>query len=170
MGPEVAELEQRLGEYAGVKHVLTCSSGTDALVIALMALEVECGDAVFVPSFTFFATAEAVSLAGGAPVFVDTDPVTMNIDRDALERTVEATFSKGRLQPRDIVPVDLFGLPADYDRIRKIVEKYKLFTLEDAAQGFGAEYHGQCACSLDIGATSFFPAKARTGMRTYASA
>lgn len=160
MGPEVAELERRLSEYIGVKHALTCSSGTDALVIALMALGVEQGDAVFVPSFTFFATAEAVSLAGAEPVFVDSDPHTMNIDPESLECAVETTLSQGKLKPRGVIPVDLFGLPADYERIRVVVEKHDLFILEDAAQGFGAEYKGHRACGLgDIGATSFFPAK-----------
>jgi len=160
MGPEVTELEERLGEYVGVKHALACSSGTDALVIALMALGVERGDAVFVPSFTFFATAEAVSLAGAVPVFVDSDPVTLNIDSDALEHAVATTLHAGKLQPRGIIPVDLFGLPADYSRIREVADKYEMFVLEDGAQGFGAVYHGRRACGLsDIGATSFFPAK-----------
>ena len=160
MGPEVAELESRLREYTGVKHALACSSGTDALVIALMALRVERADAVFVPSFTFFATAEAVSLAGAVPVFVDADPDTMNLSSEALEAAVEATLEEGTLQPRGVIPVDLFGLPVDYARIRDSADKYGLFVLEDAAQGFGAEYCGRRACSLgDIAATSFFPAK-----------
>ena len=160
MGPEVMELEQRLSEYSDAKHVLTCSSGTDALVIALMALGVKRTDAVFVPSFTFFATAEAVSLAGAMPVFVDSDPETMNISPEALEIAVKKTLAEGWLKPRGVIPVDLFGLPADYARIRGIAQKYELFVLEDAAQSFGAQYAGARACSLgDVAATSFFPAK-----------
>lgn len=160
MGPEVAELECRLREYTGAQHALACSSGTDALVIALMALGVKRTDAVFVPSFTFFATAEAVSLAGATPVFVDSDPDTMNVSPEALEAAVQATLAEGMLQPRGVIPVDLFGLPADYVRIRDIADRYSLFILEDAAQSFGAVYRGRRACALgDIAATSFFPAK-----------
>lgn len=160
MGPEVTELEKRLCEYTNAKYALTCSSGTDALVIALMALGVKHTDAVFVPSFTFFATAEAVSLAGATPVFVDSDPETMNLSPDALEIAVKRTHAEGWLKPRGVVPVDLFGLPADYARIREIARKHELFILEDAAQSFGAKYEGVSACSLgDVAATSFFPAK-----------
>jgi Predicted pyridoxal phosphate-dependent enzyme apparently involved in regulation of cell wall biogenesis len=160
MGPEVGELERQLGEYAGVKHAFACSSGTDALVIALMALGVNRRDAVFVPSFTFFATAEAVSLAGAAPVFVDSDPDTMNLSPDALVHAIRKTQAEGILKPRGVIPVDLFGLPADYARIEDIAHEHGLFILEDAAQSFGARYFGKRACSLgDIAATSFFPAK-----------
>lgn len=160
MGPEVLELEQRLSEYTGAKHALACSSGTDALVIALMALGVKRTDAVFVPSFTFFATAEAVSLAGAMPVFVDSDPNTMNISPDALELAIKKTRAEGWLKPRGVIPVDLFGLPVDYARIREIAQKYELFILEDAAQSFGAQYRGVKAGNLgDVAATSFFPAK-----------
>ncbi len=160
MGPEVADLELRLSEYTGVKYALACSSGTDALVIALMALGATRRDAVFVPSFTFFATAEAVSLAGATPVFVDSDPDTMNISPEALERAIIRTRAEGVLKPRGVIPVDLFGLPAPYAYIRKIAQEHGLFILGDAAQSFGAEYFGKKACSLgDIAATSFFPAK-----------
>ncbi len=160
MGPEVRELEGRLAEYVGVKHALSCSSGTDALVLALLALGVKRADAVFVPSFTFFATAEAVSLAGATPVFVDSDADTMNISPHALEVAVRRTLAEGWLRPRGVIPVDLFGLPADYARIREVADRFGLFVLEDAAQGFGADYGGARAGSLgDAAATSFFPAK-----------
>lgn len=136
MGPEVGELERRLSKYTGARQVLACSSGTDALVIALMALGVTNKDAVFVPSFTFFATAEAVSLAGATLVFVDSDPNTMNIWSKALERAIIKMKSEGALNPRGVIPVDLFGLPVDYMRIREIAQNCDLFILEDAAQSF----------------------------------
>ena len=159
-GPEVKELEEKLAEYVGVKYVIGCASGTDALTIPLMAYEINKSDAVFVPSFTFFASAESIKLAGGTPVFVDTDPETFNMDSVDLEKKIEHVVKEGNLNPKGIVAVDLFGMPANYNAIRKIAEKYGLFILEDAAQGFGGTYDGRKACSFgDIAGTSFFPAK-----------
>ena len=159
-GPEVKELEEKLAEYVGVKYVIGCASGTDALTIPLMAYEINKSDAVFVPSFTFFASAESIKLAGGTPVFVDTDPETFNMDSVDLEKKIEHVIKEGRLNPKGIVAVDLFGMPANFNAIRKIAEKYGLFILEDAAQGFGGTYDGRKACSFgDIAGTSFFPAK-----------
>jgi len=160
MGPEVTQLEKELADYIGVKHVVSCSSGTDALVLPLMAKKLEKSDAVFTVSFTFFATAETISLAGGTPVFVDVDSRTFNMDVNHLEAQIEAVIAKGELQPKGIMPVDLFGLPADYDAINAIAEKYDMFVLEDAAQGFAGDYKGKKACGLaQSAATSFFPAK-----------
>lgn len=160
LGPEVGELECALAAYTGRKHVITCANGTDALVMALMAVELGETDAVFVPSFTFFASAECVSLAGGTPVFVDCDPDTFNLCPDALEEAIKAVRDKGKLKPRGVIPVDLFGLPADYSRILPIAKANGLFVLEDGAQGFGGTYDGKKACSFgDIATTSFFPAK-----------
>lgn len=160
MGPDVLELESSLAEYAGVKHVLSCASGTDALVIPLMAYDLSKTDAIFVPSFTFFATAESVTLAGGTPIFVDSDPETFNISPVALEEAIVRTLEDGSLNPRGIIPVDLFGLPADYEAISVLASKYGLFVLEDAAQGFGASLKGRKTGSFgDVAATSFFPAK-----------
>jgi UDP-2-acetamido-2-deoxy-ribo-hexuluronate aminotransferase len=160
MGPEVAELEQQLAEYIGVKHVLACGSGTDALVLPLMAKKLSKTDAVFTVPFTFFATAETISLGGGTPVFVDVEADTFNIDVSDLEAKIQQTIAEGKLTPKGIMPVDLFGLPADYDAINAIAKKYNLFVLEDAAQAFAGSYKGRKACGLaEIGATSFFPAK-----------
>ncbi|MDR0314666.1 MAG: DegT/DnrJ/EryC1/StrS family aminotransferase [Oscillospiraceae bacterium] len=159
MGPEVLELEDELAEFTGRKYCLTCSSGTDALVIPLLAFELLKTDAVFVPSFTFFATAESVNIAGATPVFVDCDE-TYNIDPKKLEEAIIKTREQGKLTPRGIIPVDLFGLSADYDKIDIIAKKYDLFVLEDAAQGLGGEYKSRRNCSFgDVSATSFFPAK-----------
>ena len=160
MGPEVYELEEKLVEFVGAKHCISCSSGTDAILMGLMAYGVGPGDAVFTTPFTFISTAEAISLLGATPVFVDIDPGTYNIDPTKIEQVVEKTLSEGQLKPQGIGPVDLFGLPADYDAIMPIAEKYDLFVLQDAAQAFGAEYKGKKCPSLGhIGATSFFPAK-----------
>jgi len=160
MGPEVHELEDSLARFVGVKHALTCSSGTDALVIALMAYDLKKNDAVFVPAFTFFASAESITLAGGTPVFVDSDTSSFNISPIALQEAIEKTIKEGRLTPRGIMPVDLFGQPADYSAIQGIADQYGLFVLEDACQGFGATYQGKRACSFgNVAATSFFPAK-----------
>ena len=160
MGPEVAELESVLADFVGVKHVIGCSSGTDGLLMALMASEIGPGDAVFTTPFTFISTAEVVSLLGATPVFVDIDPKTYNMDPQLLESTIEKTLKEEKLNPKAIIPVDLFGLPADYDEIKIIAKKYNLKTLEDAAQSFGASYKGKRACSLgDAAVTSFFPAK-----------
>lgn len=160
MGPEVYELEQRLSEYLGVKHALACSSGTDALVLPLMAKGIGPGDAVFTSPFTFFATAEAISLCGATPVFVDIDPGTYNLDTLKLEEEIAQIASAGKLTPKAIMPVDLFGLAADFKAINIIARKHDLWVLEDAAQSFGARYHDQRAGSLgDVAATSFYPAK-----------
>lgn len=160
MGPEIAELESRLSDYCNVKHAITCSSGTDALLLGLMAWDVGPGDAVFTTPFTFFATAEAIALLGATPVFVDIDSRTFNIDPDRLEEAVQRVKQSGDLNPRGILPVNLFGLPADYREIDRIAKEHALFVLEDAAQSFGAKYGNQASCSLgEISATSFFPAK-----------
>lgn len=160
MGPQVRELEQELAAYVGVNHCLSCANGTDALTLALKAWGIGAGDAVFVPDFTFFSSAEVVSLEGATPVFVDVLEDTFNIDAEDLERAVRMTLSEGKLTPRVIVTVDLFGLPADYPRIREIADRYGLLILEDGAQGFGGDINGRRACSFgDIATTSFFPAK-----------
>ncbi len=159
-GPQVKELEQRLAEYVGVKYCVTCGNGTDALTLALKVWEIEAGDAVFVPDFTFFSSGECPACEGAAPIFVDVDPHTYNIDPDRLEEAIRTTQKEGKYTPRAVIAVDLFGQPADYDRIREICERYQLYLLEDGAQGFGESIRGKKACSFgDIGTTSFFPAK-----------
>jgi dTDP-4-amino-4,6-dideoxygalactose transaminase len=160
LGKEVSDLESKLCEYVGVKHCITVANGTDALLIPLMAWNIGPGDAVFVPSFTFMSTAEVVALRGATPVFVDIDQDTFNIDPDQLEKVIEHTIQKDHLKPRAIIPVDLFGLPADYERILPIAKKYNLKVVEDAAQGFGGSVNGKNAGSFgDVATTSFFPAK-----------
>lgn len=160
MGPQVKELEHELAAYVGVKHCLTCANGTDALTLALKAWGIGPGDAVFVPDFTFFASAEVVALEGATPVFVDVDSNTYNVDVTSLETAIQKTVAKGQLQPKVIVAVDLFGLPANYPAVKAIAQKYKLLILEDGAQGFGGSINGKKACSFgDISTTSFFPAK-----------
>ena len=160
MGPQVRELERQLAEYVGVKHCLTCANGTDALTLALKAWGIGPGDAVFVPDFTFFASAEVVALEGATPVFVDVHEDTFNLDAEDLERAVKEVLSEGQLRPRVVVAVDLFGLPADYKPIREVANKYGLLVLEDGAQGFGGSIGEKRACSFgDIATTSFFPAK-----------
>ena len=185
MGPEIKELESKLAGYVGVKHALGCASGTDALLMALMALGVGPGDVIFTSPFTFIATAEVISLLGATPVFVDIDKRTFNIDPQKLEQAIIAVKRNDKssyplslsthsspftarplsphpspLTPKAIIPVDLFGLLADYAAIEKIASKHGLKTIEDAAQSFGAEYKGKRACSFgNIGCTSFFPAK-----------
>lgn len=159
MGPEVFELEEKLADYVGVKHCITCASGTDALLMALMAKGVGPGDAVFTTPFTFIATSEVISLLGATPVFVDIDKRTFNLDPKKLEKAIKE-FSKPGLTPKAIIPVDLFGLPADFDEINRIAKENNLLVIEDAAQGLGGVYKGQKSGSLaDIGTTSFFPAK-----------
>jgi UDP-2-acetamido-2-deoxy-ribo-hexuluronate aminotransferase len=159
MGPEVKELEQRLAEYVGMKHGIACSSGTDALLLALLAYGVGPGDAILTVPFTFIATAEVVSLLGATPVFVDVDPISFNLDPEKLPAAIRKAESLG-LTPKGIIPVDIFGLTADYDPINTFAKQHGLFDLEDAAQSFGAEYKGKKACSLgDVTCTSFFPAK-----------
>jgi UDP-2-acetamido-2-deoxy-ribo-hexuluronate aminotransferase len=179
MGPEVKELEARLGAYVGVKHAVACSSGTDALLLALMAYGVGPGDVIFTTPFTFISTAEVISLIGATPVFVDIDPKTYNISPEALERAILAVkkndptiyrlpapkaFSKGSplpLTPKGVIAVDLYGLPADYERINAVAQNHGVFVIEDAAQSFGAESAGgrKAGSLADIGCTSFFPAK-----------
>ena len=160
MGPQVKELEQALAAYTGVKHCLTCANGTDALTLALKAWGIGPGDAVFVPDFTFFSSAEVVSLEGATPVFVDVDAETFNVDVVSLEKAIQLTLAEGKLTPRVIVAVDLFGLPANYPLVKEVAEKYNLLILEDGAQGFGGSINGRKACSFgDISTTSFFPAK-----------
>ena len=163
MGPEVQELETRLARYVGVKHAISCSSGTDALLMPLMAYGVGPGDAIFTTPFTFIATAEMIQLLGATPVFVDIDPRTFNLDPEALAEAVSSLGQNPRtapLKPKGIIPVDLFGQPADYDRIHAIARGHGLFVLEDAAQSFGATYKGRRAGALsEMAATSFFPAK-----------
>ena len=159
-GPQVRDLEQELADYVGVRHCITCANGTDALTLALMAWGVGPGDAVFVPDFTFFSTGECPAALGAEPVFVDVDSRTFNMDPDRLEQAIQQVLEEGRLTPRVVAAVDLFGLPADYPRIRQLCDKYGLLLLEDAAQGFGGSINGKMACSFgDISTTSFFPAK-----------
>ena len=176
MGPEVKQLEAKLAAYTGTKHAISCASGTDALLMALMAYIVKPGDAIFTTPFTFIATAEVISLLGATPVFVDIDPKTFNIDPKKLSLAIQAVKTNDpsiyplpnvehrtlnvQLTPRGVIPVDLFGLPADYDAINAIAKEHGLFVIEDAAQSFGAKYKDKMACSFgDIGCTSFFPAK-----------
>ena len=174
MGPEVGELENRLAEYCGVKYAIGCASGTDALLLALLALDIKPGDAVLTTPFTFIATAEVIQLIGAIPVFVDIDPRTFNMDPSLLEKTLLAMKNNdpseiplprlerknGALRPKAVIAVDLFGLPADYGRINTICKEHGLVVVEDAAQSFGARLNEMPAGSLsDFACTSFFPAK-----------
>ncbi len=160
MGPKIKEMETAFAEYVGVKHCIACNSGTDALLLALKAWDVKPGDAVFVPSFTFFASAEVIAMQGATPVFVDVDKDTFNMDVDDLQRKIEQTIKAGKLTPRVVIAVDLFGLPADFKAIREVADKYGLYVLEDGAQGFGGRIGDREACTFgDISTTSFFPAK-----------
>ena len=159
-GPKVQELEKALANYTGRKHCISCANGTDALELSLLAWGIGKGDAVFVPSFTFMSTAEVVATVGAVPVWVDIDLGTFNMSPVELEKAIQKTLSEGALTPKVIIPVDLFGLPADFSRILPIAEKYGLKVLEDGAQGFGGEIQGKKACSFgDASTTSFFPAK-----------
>jgi len=174
LGPEVAELEKRLATFCDVKHALACASGTDALLLSLLAHDIRPGDAVFTTPFTFIATAEVIRLIGAVPVFVDIEPDTYNISPSKLEQAVKALEktdnsiyplpqiqkAEAEIKPKAIIVVDLFGLPADYDRVNAIAENHELIVIEDAAQSFGARYNGKPACGLaDTACTSFFPAK-----------
>lgn len=160
MGPEVFELENKLAEYVGVKHAITCANGTDALTLCMMVLDIKEGDAVFCPTFTFFATAETIAFASATPVFVDSDEATFNICPKDLERQIVRTLEEGKITPKAIIAVDLFGLPANYPELEAIATKYNLKLIEDAAQGFGGAINAQRAGSFgDIATTSFFPAK-----------
>jgi UDP-2-acetamido-2-deoxy-ribo-hexuluronate aminotransferase len=171
MGPEIGRLEKQLADFVGVKNAVACASGTDALLMALMAYNVGPGDAVFTTPFSFIATAEVIQLIGATPVFVDIDPVTFNIDPAKLSTAMRALIARDtsihplplgfeRIQPKAVIAVDLFGLPADYAAINSLAAREGLAVIEDAAQSFGAQYRGKRACSLAaIGCTSFFPAK-----------
>ncbi|WP_300156595.1 DegT/DnrJ/EryC1/StrS family aminotransferase [Solidesulfovibrio sp.] len=173
MGPEVAELETALAAFAGTRHAVSCASGTDALLMPLLAWGVGPGDVVFTTPFTFIATAEVIALLGATPVFVDIDPRTYNIDPARLTQAIHAVRAQDptlhplpvaamayKLRPKAVIPVDLFGLPADYDAIAAVAREHGLVVLEDAAQGFGGVYKGKKAGALGTaGATSFFPAK-----------
>ena len=160
MGPEVFELEEKLADYCKVKHAISCSSGTDALLIPLMAWGIGPGDAVFTTPFTYVATAEVISILGATPVFVDVYDSTFNIDCTKLELEIEKVLKEGKLKPKAIIPVDLFGLPARYRLIKKIAKKYKLKVIEDAAQSFGGAIRNEKVGTFgDVAATSFYPAK-----------
>ncbi|MES9886977.1 MAG: DegT/DnrJ/EryC1/StrS family aminotransferase [Candidatus Sedimenticola sp. 6PFRAG1] len=153
MGPEVFELEERLADYVGVKHCVSCSSGTDSLMIAMIALGIGYGDEVITTPFTFIATGEMIALLGAKPVFVDIDKNTYNIDTDKIEEAITSNT-------KAIMPVSLYGQCADFDGINRIAEKYGLPVIEDGAQAFGATYKGRKSCGLStIGSTSFFPSK-----------
>lgn len=159
MGPEVEEFERQLAAYCGVKHALSCASGTDALALVLAARRVRPGDAVMVPAFTFCATAEVVAWLGATPVFVDSDPATFNMEVGSLKAGLATARERG-LRPVGIIPVDLFGLPADYEGILAVAAENNLFVLPDAAQSFGAEQNGKRVGAIGLAtATSFFPAK-----------
>ncbi len=175
MGPEVEELENQLSHYIGIKHAIACSSGTDALLLALMAYNVGDNHAVFTTPFTFISTAEVISILGATPVFVDIYPKTFNIDPHRLDLAITALKKDDRsmhplprcatkdlsaITPKAVIAVDLFGLPADYDNINAVAQKHDLIVIEDAAQSFGAQYKGKKACSLaHVACTSFFAAK-----------
>ena len=159
-GPQVKELENMLAEYVGVKHCITCANGTDAITLAMMAWGVKEGDAVFVPDFTFFSSGECPAFEGATPIYVDVDDRTFNLDASKLEEAIEKVIAEGKYNPKAVVAVDLFGLPADYRKIRPVCDKYGLLLMEDGAQGFGGSIDGRIACSFgDISTTSFFPAK-----------
>lgn len=159
MGPEVHLLEKQLAEFCAVKHAISCANGTDALGLGLMAKNVGPGDAIFVPSFTFAATAEVVSWVGATPVFIDSLENTYNIDPSSLEQGIVYAKKLG-LKPTGIMPVDLFGQPADYDAIQAIADEYNLWIMADGAQSFGASYKGRKVGNIgDMATTSFFPAK-----------
>ncbi len=158
-GPVVSDLEKSLTTYVGTKHCITCANGTDALQLALMAWGIGPGDAVIVPDFTFFSSGEAVAAVGATPVFVDVDRATFNIDPGQIEPACVLARENG-LDPKAVIPVDLFGLPADHPKIKAISKEFDLLVLEDGAQGFGGSIQGKRACSFgDISTTSFFPAK-----------
>lgn len=160
MGPEINQIEELLAHFVGTKYAISVASGTDALLMPLMAHEIGRGDAVFTTPFTFIATAEVIQLLGATPVFADILPDTYNIDPEKLEITIKKTIAEGKLKPKAIIPVDLFGQAADYDEIHAIAAKYDLLVLQDAAQSFGAAYKGKKTCANGhVAGTSFFPAK-----------
>ena len=160
MGPEVYAFEQELSAFCGAEHVISTSSGTDALLMTLMSYEIGPGDAIIAPPFTFVATAEVIQLLGATTVFVDVDERTFNIDIDQLESTVLRVQKQGKLNLKGIIPVDLFGLPADYSAVNRIAKEHNLFVLADCAQSFGGSYNNRKVGTFgDVSATSFFPAK-----------
>ncbi|MGA9539907.1 MAG: DegT/DnrJ/EryC1/StrS family aminotransferase [Methyloceanibacter sp.] len=160
LGPAVTKLESELAEYCGVRHAISCSSGTDAIIMPLIAYGIGPGDAVFVPSFTFTASAEAIILVGASPVFVDVEADSFNIDLADLEAKVAATRAEGKLTPKAILGVDLFGLPADWDEINALAQRENVNLIDDAAQSFGGVYDGKRVGALaPVSSTSFFPAK-----------
>jgi dTDP-4-amino-4,6-dideoxygalactose transaminase len=160
LGPEVAEFEKKLADYVGVEHVIACANGTDALLMPLMARGIGPGDAVFCPSFTFAATAEVVALAGAVPIFVDVDPDSYNLNVAQLEAAIAEVRKEGRLQPKAVIPVDLFGLAAEYNAIMALAEREGLFVIEDAAQSIGGKRDNvMCGAFGHVAATSFYPAK-----------
>lgn len=160
MGPEIAAFETAMAEFGQAPHVLSCASGTDALILPLMAFGIGPGDAVFCPSFTFAATAEVMPLVGASPVFVDIDPATYNLDPASLEAAIQAVKAKGELTPRAVIAVDLFGQPADYPAIRRVCDAHGLKLIADSAQGFGCTLGGKHPIHwADVATTSFFPAK-----------
>lgn len=159
MGQEVFDLEEKLSKYVDISHCITCSSGTDALLMALMSQNIGVGDAVFTTPFTYIATAEVIKFIGATPIFVDICPKTFNVNPNLIQEAVNFSNEKG-LKAKAIIPVDIFGLPANYEMIKKVADKNNLFVLEDAAQSFGSKYDEKRACSFgDMAATSFFPAK-----------
>ncbi len=159
-GAQVTQLEKQLAEYVGVKHCITCGNGTDALSMVMMAWGIQKGDAVFVPAFTFFASAEVIAFEGATPVFVDVEESTFNMDAEKLDEAITRVEQQGELKPRAVIAVDLFGQPADYPRIEAVCKKHGLLLLEDGAQGFGGRIGERRACSFgDAATTSFFPAK-----------
>lgn len=159
-GPETKELDSALANYSGSKFCATCGSGTDALTLALMAWDVKPGDAVFVSSFTFVASAECVAIVGATPVFVDSDPKTYNMDVNDLERAIAEVKKEGKLNPKAIIAVDIFGSPCDYDAIMAIAKKNNMKVLADSCQSYGSVYKGKKAGSFaDMTATSFYPTK-----------
>lgn len=160
LGPQVTALEAELAGFAGVKHAIACANGTDALQLVLMAWGIGPGDAVFVPAFTFCATGEVAPLVGATPVFVDVLPDTYNMDPASLEAAIAMVKKEGKLTPKAVIPVDLFGQPADYRLLEPIVRREGLKMLCDTAQAFGAQYHGKVTGAIgDAASTSFFPAK-----------
>ena len=159
MGPEINELESKLAEYVNVKHAISCSSGTDALLLPLMAKGIGPGDAVITVSFTFVSTAEVISLLGATPIFTDINGCSFNMSSSKINDSIEFA-KKNNLNPKAIIPVDLFGQPANYDKINEIAKSHDMWVLEDLAQGFGSSQNGKKSGSLTLcGATSFFPAK-----------
>ena len=160
MGPEVGQLEKDLVNFSGSKYCLSCSSGTDALLIVLMAYDIGLGDAVFTSTFSFISSAEVIKMLGATPVFVDVDPDTFNISCSDLVKKIDIVEKSSKLIPKCIIPVDIFGLPADYDKIETIAKKYNIKVLSDGAQSFGSSINGRKACTFsNATATSFYPSK-----------